>query len=386
MIALTGFRFLMPVIAGCLFFAFAVFAKTEKTTAPEQARMEKEESGNKEKGLQFSVLGDWGWNGKRNQTEVAKVMVQKGPGKFIISVGDNFQVQGVRSVQDPLWMLNFENVFNDPSLECDWYVALGNHDYKGNIQAQIDYTTISRRWNMPGRYFAVHKKIDKNTDVDFYIIDTSPFQTDYYKTDEHHVAGQDTARQMRWIDSCLSASKSRWKLVFGHHPVYSSGSAHGRQTGDMETRFAKFFEEKGVDAYFCGHDHDFEYLKDAGGHVNYFVCGTVEVRPLGKAIPQTVFAKSIPGFTESFPYAGENDDCHDRHGRQENLFHDDEKIGKRSGCGPVMGNGIFQNFNQQYPNKEGAYDEVSCAIRFFGYAFIGLCRIASNGKAELFNC
>ena len=55
-------------------------------------------------------------------------------------------------------MLNFESVYTDPSLECDWYVALGNHDYKGEVQAEIAYSKISRRWNMPARYFAVTKK------------------------------------------------------------------------------------------------------------------------------------------------------------------------------------------------------------------------------------
>jgi 3',5'-cyclic AMP phosphodiesterase CpdA len=104
---------------------------------------------------------------------------------------------------------------------------------------------------------------------------------------------------MRWIDSCLTNSKSRWKIVVGHHPVYSSGSGHGKETGDMETRFAKFFDKKGVDAYFCGHDHDFEYIKNKDSKVNYFVCGTgSEVRPMSDPLPSTVFAKSVPGFTK----------------------------------------------------------------------------------------
>jgi tartrate-resistant acid phosphatase type 5 len=293
-------RPLALALAGCVALGGIASAKTEKPNAgaAAQAVSKKEKTGDRERGLQFSVLGDWGWNGKRNQTEVAKVMAAKGVGSFIISAGDNFQVVGVRSVQDPLWMLNFESVFSDPALECDWYVALGNHDYKGEVQAEIDYSKISRRWNMPSRYFAVHKRINDTTAVDFYIIDTSPFQTAYYKTDEHHVLGQDTAKQMRWIDSCLTNSKSRWKIVVGHHPVYSSGSAHGKETGDMEARFARFFEDKGVDAYFCGHDHDFEYLKPQGGRVNYFVCGTVEVRPMSAPLASTVFAKSAPGYTK----------------------------------------------------------------------------------------
>jgi len=254
--------------------------------------------GKGERGLTFSVLGDWGWNGERNQRQVAKVMAAKGVGGFMVSVGDNFQVNGVRSVQDPLWASCFENVFTGPELMCDWYPALGNHDYKGEPQAEIDYSKISRRWNMPARYYAVHKKINDSTFVDIYIIDTTPLNAEYYKTDEHHVAGQDTARQMRWLDSCLTNSKARWKIVAGHHPVYSSGSAHGGQTGGMQARFAAFFEKKGVDAYFCGHDHNFEYCKPMDGHVNYFICGTVEVRPMAAPMPQTVFAKSVPGFTK----------------------------------------------------------------------------------------
>ncbi len=233
-------------IYGCIALAGIACTKTDLTKSAAQTVSKKDNNGEKEKGLRFSVLGDWGWNGKKNQTEVAKIMAEKGVGKFIVSVGDNFQVNGVRSVQDPLWMLNFENVFNDPALECDWYVALGNHDYHGNPQAEVDYTKVSRRWNMPARYFAVHKKIDDSTAADLYIIDTSPLQSSYRGPKEADVKidGQDAARQMRWIDSCLTNSKSRWKLVFGHHPVYSSGSAHGKETGDMQSMFAGLFERR----------------------------------------------------------------------------------------------------------------------------------------------
>ena len=296
---LKDFRPLLVAIAGCIVLSGIASAQTDEAPASEHAVAKKENRSPKEKGLQFSVLGDWGWNGKRNQAEVAKIMATKGVGSFIISAGDNFQVAGVRSVQDPLWLLNFESVFSDPALYCDWFPALGNHDYKGEVQAEIDYSKISRRWNMPARYYAVHKNINATTAADFYIIDTSPFQSAYYKEGgEHLVAGQDTAKQMRWIDSCLTNSKSRWKIVVGHHPVYSSGSAHGRETADMEARFAKFFEAKGVDAYFCGHDHNFEYLKPQGSHVNFFVCGTVEVRPMGVMLASSIFSKSIPGFTK----------------------------------------------------------------------------------------
>ena len=296
-------RLLALAVAVGVVLGGAAYSQTAKKHAASNA-LKSESAGDvvkKERGLQFSVFGDWGRGGTNNQAEVARVMALKHVGSFIISAGDNHQVAGVRSVSDPLWMLNFESIYNDQSLMVDWYAALGNHDYKGEVQAEIDYTKISRRWNMPDRYYALHKKISDSIFADFYIIDTSPFQSAYYTSDEHHVAGQDTAKQMRWIDSCLSYSKSRWKIVVGHHPVYSSGSSHGKETGDMQARFAALFEKKGIDAYFCGHDHDFEYIKPNTGNVNYFVCGTgSEVRPMGTPLPTTVFAKSVPGFTKVF--------------------------------------------------------------------------------------
>lgn len=297
-------RFLAIAVAGCLVLGINASAQSIKKAAPGtsigEKSVKKDEGEKKEKGLSFSVFGDWGRQGTNNQTEVAQIMAKKGVGKFIITCGDNFQINGVRSVQDPLWISNFENIYSDPSLMVDWYPALGNHDYKGEVQAEIDYTKISRRWNMPGRYYAIHKKINDSSFVDIYIIDTAPFNYEYYKSDEHHVAGQDTAKQMRWLDSCLTNSKSRWKIVAGHHPVYSSGSGHGTQTKEMEDRFATFFYKKGVDAYFCGHDHDFEYIKPKTSRVSYFVCGTgSEVRPMMDTLLATsVFSKSVPGFTK----------------------------------------------------------------------------------------
>jgi hypothetical protein len=65
---------------------------------------------------------------------------------FIVSTGDNFYPSGVASVQDPLWKRSFEDVYTAFSLQEEWYPVLGNHDYDGDAQAQIEYSRISRRW------------------------------------------------------------------------------------------------------------------------------------------------------------------------------------------------------------------------------------------------
>ncbi|HTF80063.1 MAG TPA: metallophosphoesterase, partial [Cytophagales bacterium] len=100
----------------------------------------------------FFVIGDWGRNGEENQTEVAKSMkwcAERIDPRFIISTGDNFYTYGVASIDDPQWMSSYENIYKGNALHIEWYPVLGNHDYLGNTQAQIDYTKKSRRWVMP---------------------------------------------------------------------------------------------------------------------------------------------------------------------------------------------------------------------------------------------
>ena len=52
-------------------------------------------------------------------------------------------------MNDPLWMTNYELIYSHPELMIDWFPLLGNHEYRGNTQAVLDYSNISRRWTMP---------------------------------------------------------------------------------------------------------------------------------------------------------------------------------------------------------------------------------------------
>jgi tartrate-resistant acid phosphatase type 5 len=86
--------------------------------------------------------------------------------KFIATCGDNFQVSGIASAQDPLWMVNFENVYKGLSLQTEWFPVLGNHDYRGSPQAEIDYSKIiihSRKKLttpfLPGSYFWIRLRL-----------------------------------------------------------------------------------------------------------------------------------------------------------------------------------------------------------------------------------
>jgi hypothetical protein len=126
--------------------------------------------------LNFIVISDHGRNGYFNQKEVANMMANVAMDykvRFYVTGGDNFQISGVQSTQDPLWMSCFENIYTHPSSHYEWYPAFGNHDHGGNTQAQIDYSKISRRWKMPANYYTIVKS-KEGTDIRLLILDTLP--------------------------------------------------------------------------------------------------------------------------------------------------------------------------------------------------------------------
>jgi hypothetical protein len=93
------------------------------------------------------ILGDWGRNGHYAQRSVAKWMDIASyylDAEMVITTGDNFYDNGVASIHDPIWNTSFEQIYQGPNLFIDWYPTLGNHDYRGNWQAQIDYSQVSR--------------------------------------------------------------------------------------------------------------------------------------------------------------------------------------------------------------------------------------------------
>jgi tartrate-resistant acid phosphatase type 5 len=255
--------------------------------------------------INFIAIGDWGREGKYLQQETADAMgiyAEKNKTGFVITLGDNIYNTGVTGTDDPKWQTCFENVYTAYSLQVPWYASLGNHDYYGNVQAQIDYTNISIRWKMPARYYSFEKDADTNVSVLFVMIDTNPFP-EYYRNMEKdgfydsfidEVNSQNTELQLKWIDSVLASSNAKWKIVAGHHPVYSGGE-HGNTT-DLIEKLEPILEKYSVDMYLAGHDHDIQYLKKDGSTINYFVSGAgSKLRETG-SMEYTKFCKSINGF------------------------------------------------------------------------------------------
>lgn len=257
-------RFLVVfcLLIGC---HFAGVAQTEAL---------KEELDNR---FNFYVANDLGRNGYYDQKPIAERMGEMeevfGP-EFVAALGDVHHFEGVASVSDPLWMTNYELIYSHPELMIDWYPVLGNHEYRGNTQAVMDYSGISRRWCMPARYYTKEYKIDKkgNT-LRLVFIDTAPLIDKYRKgTEEYPDAGrQDMECQLRWIDSVLTAGKATWTVVMGHHPVYAQTPKDEEERLDLQKRLDPILKKHKVDFYICGHIHNYQHIRRKDSPVDYIV-------------------------------------------------------------------------------------------------------------------
>ena len=238
------------------------------------------------------------------------IVAKKFKPEFIVSTGDNFYPNGVQSTRDHNWLASFEDIYTAQSLQSDWFVVLGNHDYRGEPQAEIDYSQVDRKWHMPARYYSKLIFIDEDSTegVLLVFIDTTPFLSESYQGDQHHVMDQDTALQRIWLEKTLreTPAKVKWKFVFGHHPVYTGGGRmKAKETVEMKNLFKPIFEKYRVNAYICGHDHNLQYIKPPG-HTNYFVSGA------GSELSKTVihpeggvYAKAENGFMNFSVFANQ---------------------------------------------------------------------------------
>lgn len=251
-----------------------------------------------EDAFHFYTIGDWGRNGYYHQKDLADMMDVAGhvvEPEFIVSTGDNFYPNGIASTQDPYWISSYENIYTGPSLFCPWNVVLGNHDYRGNYQAEIDYTNISQRWNMPAQYYHQDIVTDDGAKVRFVYLDTTPLNDEYYEEAKYSkVHDQDTTAQLMWMDSILN-SEADWKIVVGHHPLYSGGK---RKEDKMWVRnhIEKLLTKHNVDLYLAGHEHDLQHIKNPELPTHHIISGSgSEVRPTG-TMEYSIFARSIQGF------------------------------------------------------------------------------------------
>ncbi|AFZ36873.1 metallophosphoesterase [Stanieria cyanosphaera PCC 7437] len=220
--------------------------------------------------FRFVSLADVGM-GNKGQYAVAQAMNcywQQNAFPLVLLAGDNIypggEIDKVKAVfEQPYQSLLKQGV--------RFQAVLGNHDIiTNNGEDELRY----QDYNMQGRYYTFTQD-----SVQFFALDTN----DNAPWDE----------QLTWLEENLARSQSRWKIVYGHHPVYSSGLHGGSQF--LNDRLTPLFSRYQVQLYICGHDHNYERSKNIQG-TTYIVCGAgAGTRPVSRS-DWTAFSADILSF------------------------------------------------------------------------------------------
>ena len=252
--------------------------------------------------LNLFIANDLGRNGYYDQKPIAALMGEMaediGP-EAVLALGDVHHFEGIKSTFDPLWLTNYEHIYSHPELMIAWYPILGNHEYRGNTQAVLDYSAVSRRWEMPARYYS--KTFEhKGTSVKVVFIDTTPL-IDKYRNDsitypDAHL--QDMESQLTWLDRQLADASEDWVIVAGHHPIYADTPKAESERSDMQNRVGRILQRHNVDMYICGHIHNFQHIKPSGSAIDYIVnTSASQSRRKVKSIEGSQFVSGDSGFS-----------------------------------------------------------------------------------------
>ncbi len=210
--------------------------------------------------LRFLVFGDSGTGGE-DQYRVGRHMAEecaaRGGCDFALMLGDNIYGGAVkpalmregRLVLDRKFAERFEKPY-EPLGALEFWAITGNHDWESyvSVAAQIGYTRHSSRWRMLAHDYAIPQLPDW---VRIYGVDTTSL------TKRRNRDQVDRAKESL-------CGGSGWKLLIGHHPVYTSGwhgNARGEYPDMIDMLLAPVIEACGVHLYLAGHDHHQEHLQ-----------------------------------------------------------------------------------------------------------------------------
>jgi hypothetical protein len=239
------FRFVV-LLWSVLIVAAVAQAVTGQQAAP-AAAAEVQAPVNKDS-VKFLVIGDSG-TGDRAQTETGLQMWKAHsifPYEFAIMLGDN--MYGSERPQD--YVSKFERPYK-PLLDAkiQFYATLGNHDDPNQ--------RFYRNFGMGGQRFYTFTK----GDVRFFALDSNYMDKD----------------QQRWLEEELKKSDSKWKIAYFHHPLYSSGAAHGSEV-DLRAIIEPLFIKYNLNVVFAGHEHFYERIRPQKGIHHFTAGGSAKLR------------------------------------------------------------------------------------------------------------
>jgi hypothetical protein len=220
----------------------------------------------------FVIIGDYGYSAGPDEAKVAALVARLKP-DFVVTTGDNNYLYGEAATIDEnigryfhAFIAPYRGQFGSGAVENRFFPSLGNHDWNepAGFQPYLDYFSLPNN----ERYYQVVR---------------GPVQLFALNSDWHEPDGTTIdSKQAHWLEALLGAAEAPWRVVFFHHPPYSSGP-HGANLG-MRWPFAEW----GASIVYTGHDHTYERL-DVDG-LPYIVNGVggKELYELGEPLPESL--------------------------------------------------------------------------------------------------
>lgn len=226
--------------------------------------------------ITFITTGDWGMSTLLYQQNKNNLAKQK-DAQFYVLLGDNFYPSGVKSINDPQWEYMYKSTF---STDIPTFPILGNHDYIDNPNAQILYSRVEDSWKMPFYWYDMLIHLSGTETAHFIFLDTCLLAEDITTNLIRHgnpmsvplylnLVRKYQASQKAWLEKILKTSTSKWKIVFGHYPVFSNGPHH--LSHKLQEYLVPLFMQYKVDFYVSGHDHNLQHLTK--NNTNYVIAG-----------------------------------------------------------------------------------------------------------------
>jgi len=219
----------------------------------------------------FVIIGDYGLSGG-NEANVAALVARLHP-DFVVTTGDNNYPWGEAETIDEnigryfhSFIAPYHGRFGRGARQNRFFPSLGNHDwYSLDAQPYLDFFSLPNN----ERYYQVVLG-----NVQLFALDSDPAEPDGTTSD---------SIQARWLQAELGASQVPWKIVFFHHPPYSSALIHGSSIG-MRWPFAEW----GASIVYSGHDHTYERLAVDGFPYIVNGVGGADLYDLGEPLPESL--------------------------------------------------------------------------------------------------
>lgn len=209
---------------------------------------------------------------------------------FGVMLGDNIYPDGATANVDGRDTQRFRDLFVTPFAglgrrhdDFRIYSVLGNHDWRTSREgamAQVQFLERTRPFYMDGLFYRVQPPA-AHGDVEVFAIDTEVLLsgTTVYKAtladDASEVRSRKREKPLKWavpkteaernmvawLEDSLRNSKARWKIVIGHHPLWSGAGSKFEQAHALRRLILPTLCRH-ADFYLAGHEHTMEVHTD----------------------------------------------------------------------------------------------------------------------------